>query len=120
MVAVAALEAGMISAGTKAAIRAAKKRGKKLGGNRGVKPTAKMRARSTADLQQRAAASRADPFAYLDPKSVPQWNEVVRELAFKDEYRTGVTGASIGGLNSLHPPAIFYAFEKAPHHLTNF
>src|SRR5262252_8226197 len=42
MVAVAELEAGIISARTKAALAAAKKRGKKLGGNRGVKPTAKM------------------------------------------------------------------------------
>ena len=38
----AELEAGMISARTKAALAAAKKRGKKLGGNRGVKPTAWM------------------------------------------------------------------------------
>ena len=58
MVAVAELEAGMISARTKAALAAAKKRGKKLGGNRGVKPTAKMRALSKAALQQRAAAGR--------------------------------------------------------------
>ena len=50
MVAVAELEAGMISARTKAALAAAKKRGKKLGGNRGVRPTAEMRARSTAVL----------------------------------------------------------------------
>jgi DNA invertase Pin-like site-specific DNA recombinase len=59
-VAVAELEAGMISARTKAALAAAKKRGKKLGGNRGVKPTAKMRALSTAVLQQRADARAAD------------------------------------------------------------
>ena len=51
MVAVAELEAGMISARTKAALAAAKKRGKKLGGNRGVRPTAEMRARSTAVLK---------------------------------------------------------------------
>ena len=44
MVAVAELEAGMISARTKAALAAAKKRGKKLGGIRGVKPTEEMRA----------------------------------------------------------------------------
>lgn len=60
MVAVAGLEAGMISARTKAALAAAKKRGTKLGGNRGVKPTAKMRALSKAALQQRADARAAD------------------------------------------------------------
>ena len=60
MVAVAELEAGMISARTKAALAAAKRRGKKLGGNRGVKPTAKMRALSTAALQRRANARAAD------------------------------------------------------------
>jgi hypothetical protein len=37
-----------------------KSRGQKLGGNRGVKPTAKMRARSTAVLQQRADSRVAD------------------------------------------------------------
>lgn len=57
MVAVAELEAGMISARTKAALAAAKKRGKKLGGNRGVRPTAKMCARSTAIIQKRADAN---------------------------------------------------------------
>lgn len=60
MVAVAELEAGMISARTKAALAAAKKRGTKLGGNRGVKPTAKMRALSTVALQKRADARAAD------------------------------------------------------------
>jgi DNA invertase Pin-like site-specific DNA recombinase len=60
MVAVAELEAGMISARTKAALAQARKRGVVLGGNRGVKPTAKMRARSTAVKQQRADARAAD------------------------------------------------------------
>src|SRR6267378_285257 len=60
MVAVAELEAGMISARTKAALAQAKKRGTVLGGNRGVKPTAKMRARSTAVLRERANARAAD------------------------------------------------------------
>ena len=60
MVAVAGLEAGMISARTKAALAAAKKRGAKLGGNRGVTPTAKMRKLSTAALQKRADERAAD------------------------------------------------------------
>ena len=60
MVAVAELEAGMISARTKAALAAAKKRGAKLGGNRGVTPTAKMRKLSTAALQKRADERAAD------------------------------------------------------------
>src|SRR5262245_811662 len=60
MVAVAELEAGMISARTKAALAAAKQRGKKLGGNRGVTPGAKMRAASRKALQARANARAAD------------------------------------------------------------
>jgi len=60
MVAVAELEAGMISARTKAALAAAKRRGVKLGGNRGVKPTAKMQKASKAALQARADARAAD------------------------------------------------------------
>jgi DNA invertase Pin-like site-specific DNA recombinase len=60
MVSVAELEAGMISARTKAALAQAKKRGVVLGGYRGAKPTAKMRARSTAVVQQRADARAAD------------------------------------------------------------
>jgi DNA invertase Pin-like site-specific DNA recombinase len=60
MVAVAELEAGMISARTKAALAAAKRRGVKLGGNRGVTPSAKMQKASTAALQARAASRAAD------------------------------------------------------------
>lgn len=60
MVAVAELEAGMISTRTKAALAAAKKRGTKLGGNRGSTPTPRMRKRSAAVLKQRADARAAD------------------------------------------------------------
>jgi DNA invertase Pin-like site-specific DNA recombinase len=60
MVAVAELEAGMISDRTKKALAAAKRRGVKLGGNRGVKPSAKMQKASKAALQARADARAAD------------------------------------------------------------
>jgi DNA invertase Pin-like site-specific DNA recombinase len=60
MVSVAELEAGMISARTKAALAQAKKRGVVLGGYRGATPTAKMRARSTAVVQARADGRAAD------------------------------------------------------------
>jgi DNA invertase Pin-like site-specific DNA recombinase len=60
MAMVAEEERRMISARTKAALAAAKARGTKLGGNRGVKPTAKMRALSTEALQRRADARAAD------------------------------------------------------------
>jgi hypothetical protein len=54
MAAVAELEAGMISARTKAALAAAKRRGVKLGGDRGARLTAKARAAGRAAVQERA------------------------------------------------------------------
>jgi DNA invertase Pin-like site-specific DNA recombinase len=64
MVAVAELEAGMISKRTKDALGAAKKRGKKLGGFRGKMPTAKARRLAVAAIEtraeDRAAESRPD------------------------------------------------------------
>src|SRR5436305_7129966 len=54
MAAVAELETGMISARTKAALAAAKRRGKKLGGDRGARLTAQARAAGGATLQKQA------------------------------------------------------------------
>ena len=50
----------MISKRTKDALAAAKRRGVKLGGDRGVRPTAKARKLATEALQARAAAKAAD------------------------------------------------------------
>src|SRR3954454_13366094 len=60
MAAVAELEAGMISARTKAALAAAKRRGTKLGGDRGVRLTAKARAAGNAAQRARAQARASD------------------------------------------------------------
>ena len=60
MAMVAEEERRLISRRTKDALQAAKRRGVKLGGDRGVKPTAKARKLATEALQTRAAAKAAD------------------------------------------------------------
>ena len=60
MASVAELEAGMISDRTKKALAAAKQRGQKLGGDRGVVPTAKSSALARKALEAQADARAAD------------------------------------------------------------
>jgi DNA invertase Pin-like site-specific DNA recombinase len=60
MAMVAEEERRMISRRTKDALQAAKRRGVKLGGDRGVKPTARARKLAAEALQARAAAKAAD------------------------------------------------------------
>jgi DNA invertase Pin-like site-specific DNA recombinase len=60
MVAVAELEAGLISQRTKAALAAAKARGKALGGARGQRPTERARAAGRAAIAERVKSRAAD------------------------------------------------------------
>ena len=60
MAAIAELEAGMISARTKAALQAAKRRGVKLGGDRGARFTAKHVKAAVAARREKARARAAD------------------------------------------------------------
>jgi DNA invertase Pin-like site-specific DNA recombinase len=60
MAAVAELEAGMISARTKAALAQAKRRGVTLGGDRGNRPSDRVRAKAKAALRKRADEQASD------------------------------------------------------------
>src|SRR5215204_2579923 len=83
MAMVAEEERRMISARTKAALQAAKARGTKLGGDRGVMPTAETRARAKAAVQQRAAARAAEiapTIAELREAGITSLQAIARQL----------------------------------------
>ncbi len=87
MVAVAELEAGMISARTKAALAAAKRRGKKLGGDRGVKPTARTRAKAVCGHKRTCGHTRRRPCPYDcrvtgERRHEPAWSRCWLECAW--------------------------------------
>ena len=118
MTAVAELEAGLISARTKAALAAAKRRGVKLGGDRGARLTAKQRAAgravrmdrarkraldlapTIAELRAAGCESLRDIAAGLDRRGIPaakggKWSatQVMRLL----KAAAGLFGTSAGG-----------------------
>lgn len=70
MAIVAEEERRMISERTRSALAAAKRRGVKLGGDRGVIPSAKIRAKARAALEERAAA-RAGNLGISGPQRGP-------------------------------------------------
>lgn len=95
MAAVAELEAGMISARTKAALAAAKARGRKLGGNRGVIPTAAAREASRAVIAAHADA-RANDLAPVIADIRRAGNTSLRQIAGALNERGIPTACGIG------------------------
>lgn len=89
MASVAELEAGLISSRTRAALAAAKARGVRLGGDRGVIPTIDTRAKATASILDKANAVAID----LEP--------VIRRL--KNEGATSLRDIA-NGLNNAGIP----------------
>ena len=77
----------MFGVRTEAAITAAEVRGTQLGGNRGVKPTVKMRIQSAAARQQRASARAADiapAIAELQADGATSLGQIAAGLIAKD------------------------------------
>ena len=84
MAAVAELEAGMISSRTKAALAAAKARGKKLGGKRGTIISEQARAAGRASQAARSldrAADLAPMLAELRREGITSFNGIARALS---------------------------------------
>jgi DNA invertase Pin-like site-specific DNA recombinase len=80
MAAVAELEAGLISSRTKAALHAAKARGQRLGGNRGVSLTSKARAKGR-EAQAMCAQRRANDLAPLIEELQAEGTHTPMEIA---------------------------------------
>lgn len=85
MVSVAELEAGLISARTKAALRAAKARGVKLGGNRGsvISRAAQAVGRKTSQRKAHERASELAPIMFEMRSRGLSLNAMARELSEK-------------------------------------
>ncbi len=83
MVAIAELEAGLISQRTKAALAAAKARGKRLGGDRGQVPSADARRAGQAAIAERVqsrAVDLAPAIADMRANGITSLNAMAREL----------------------------------------
>jgi DNA invertase Pin-like site-specific DNA recombinase len=80
MVAVAELEAGLISQRTKAALAAAKRRGRVLGGDRGQHPSRAARKAARASVAARVAARATDLKPTLDELRGLSLRAIAREL----------------------------------------
>lgn len=112
MVAVAELEAGMISARTKAALAAAKARGKKLGGNRGATLSDEARAAGRAVRAEQADARAADIGPVIAELRAQDTTQSLRALAKALTARAIPTARGDGQWNAAQVARVLQRFER--------